>query len=46
MSVGRRVVVYSFGPYRRRDGDAEAVGAVRRDDVVARAVIRSPSHGP
>lgn len=45
-SGGRRVVVYSFGPNRRRDGDAQALGAARRDDVVARTGIGSPSHGP
>lgn len=31
----RQLLVYSFGPNRRRDGDAGDVGATRRDDVVA-----------
>lgn len=45
-SGGRQVVVYSFGPNRRRDGDADALGAARRDDVVARTIVGSPLRGP
>lgn len=35
----RRVVVYSFGPNRRRDGDPEDTGSSRGDDIVADVVI-------
>lgn len=35
----RRVVVYSFGPNRRRDGESEEVGPARGDDITAIANI-------
>ena len=38
----RRVVVYSFGPNRRRDGDAGETGPSRADDVVVERTVAEP----
>lgn len=35
VSGDRQVMIYSFGPNRRRDGDSRAPVAGRRDDIVA-----------
>ena len=41
-SDGRRVLVYSFGPNRRRDGDAAEIGPSRADDIVAERTVVAP----
>lgn len=38
----RRVLVYSFGPNRRRDGDAGETGPARADDVVSERTVSAP----
>ena len=38
----RRVLVYSFGPNRRRDGDADEAGPTRADDIVAERTLSAP----
>jgi len=38
----RRVLVYSFGPNRRRDGDAGDVGPSRNDDIVVERSVVAP----
>lgn len=37
---GRRILVYSFGPNRERDGDEGDTGPTREDDVVAEGIIQ------
>ena len=41
-SDDRRILVYSFGPNRRRDGDAGEVGPTRADDIVAERTLSAP----
>lgn len=38
----KRVFVYSFGPNRRRDGDAGETGPSRGDDIVAERTLSAP----
>ena len=41
-SNDRQVLVYSFGPNRRRDGDAGETGPTRADDIVAERTLSTP----
>ncbi|MEO7713542.1 MAG: hypothetical protein ABIV10_11555 [Gemmatimonadaceae bacterium] len=41
-SDDRRVLIYSFGPNRRRDGDAGETGPSRADDIVAERTVSAP----